>query len=107
MAQPTNPTDAELDAFIAFRLGMLGIDLSVLPYDDPSAPVDHVRAYAAMRSTLRSQIQLLEFPLDPQETIATYYASPQLAWTDPGSDPDCPPRKHTAKSKHKHKHRHC
>src|SRR5690606_10552557 len=63
MAQPTNPTDAELDAFIAFRLGMLGIDLSVLPYDDPSAPVDHVRAYAAMRSTLRSQIQLLEFPL--------------------------------------------
>lgn len=93
MAVPTNPTDAELDAFIQFRLGMLGIDLSVLPVDDPSAPVDQVRALASMRSTLRSQIQLLEYPLDPQTTIATYYASPQLAWTDPAADPDCPLRK--------------
>lgn len=93
MAEPTTPTDAELDAFIAFRLGMLGVDLSVLPVDDPAAPVDQVRAYATMRSTLRSQIQLLEYPLDPQYTIATYYASPQLAWTDPDADPDCPPRK--------------
>lgn len=94
MADPTSPTDAELDAFIAFRLGMLGIDLSVLPYDDPTAPVDQLGAYESMRSTLRSQLQLLEYPLDPQYTIATYYASPQLAWTDPDSDPDCPPRKH-------------
>lgn len=89
MADPTNPTDAELDAYIQFRLGMLGIDLSVLPVDDPSAPADQVRAFSTMRSTLRNQIQLLEFPLDPQYTIATYYASPQLAWTDPESDPYC------------------
>lgn len=106
MAQPTTPTDAELDAFIAFRLGMLGIDLSVLPFDDPSAPADQVRAYAAMRSTLRSQIELLEFPLDPQETIATYYASPQLAWTEPESDPRCPPRKPKHKHTHNHNHKH-
>jgi hypothetical protein len=89
LADPTTPTDAELDAFIQFRLGMLGIDLSVLPVNDPSAPADQVRAFSSMRSTLRNQIQLLEFPLDPPYTIATYYASPQLAWTDPESDPHC------------------
>lgn len=93
MADPTTPTDAELDAFIAFRLGMLGIDLSVLPFDDPDAPVDQLSCYETMRSTLRNNIVLMEFPLDPQYTIATYYASPQSAWTDPDSDPDCPRRK--------------
>jgi hypothetical protein len=54
VADPAIPTDAELDAFIAFRLGMLGIDLSVLPVDDPNAPVDQASCYETMRNTLRT-----------------------------------------------------
>ena len=89
MAEPTNPTDAELDAFIRFRLGMLGIDLSVLPVSDSSAPADQARALASMRTLLRQNLQVLEYPLDPQADIATYYASPQLAWTDPDPNEIC------------------
>jgi hypothetical protein len=81
MAVPSNPTDAELDAYILFRFAMLGIDISVLPFQDPNAQVDQVSVLQACRQTLRQSLQLLEYELDPQAHVATYYASPQWAWT--------------------------
>jgi hypothetical protein len=86
MAVPTNPTDAELDAYILFRFGMLGIDISVLPYDDDNAQVDQVSVLSGCRQTLRQSLAVLEYELYVQKHIATYYASPQWAWTQPGED---------------------
>jgi hypothetical protein len=83
MAEPTVPTDAELDQYILFRFAMLGIDISVLPYDDPAAQVTQLDVLEGCRDVIRGALTVLEFPLDPQYTIATYYASPQSAWTDP------------------------
>ena len=83
MAEPTVPTDAELDQYILFRFGMLGIDISVLPYDDPAAAVTQLDVLESCRDVIRNALTVLEYPLDPQYTIATYYASPQSAWTDP------------------------
>ena len=86
MAEPTTPTDEELNEFILFRLGMLGVDISVLPFDDDDALVTQQDVLASCRSTIRNARTVLEFPLDAQYTIATYYASPQSAWTDPDRD---------------------
>ncbi|HEV7734104.1 MAG TPA: hypothetical protein VGR62_18175 [Candidatus Binatia bacterium] len=86
MATPTNPTDAELDAYILLRFGMLGIDISVLPFNDPSAQVDQMSVLSGCRSTLRQSLQLLEYELDVQTHIAAYYASPQSAWTTPDEE---------------------
>lgn len=86
MAVPTNPTDAELDAYILFRFGMLGIDISVLPYEDDDAQVDQVSVLSSCRSTLRNALQLLQYELDVQAHVATYYASPQWAWTQLDED---------------------
>lgn len=52
--QDAEPTDEELDAFILTRLEMLGVDLSVLPEDDPDAPADRRRILASARSFLRT-----------------------------------------------------
>jgi hypothetical protein len=83
MAVPTTPTDAELDAYILFTFGMLGIDISVLPPDDPDAPADQAGVLEACRDRIRDNLEVLEFALDPQYHLATYYASPQAAWTKP------------------------
>lgn len=81
MAEPTTPTDTELDDYILFTLGMLGIDISVLPALDPAALVDQSDVLSACRNRIRQNLQVLEFELDPQYHLATYYASPQAAWT--------------------------
>jgi hypothetical protein len=86
MADPTTPTDDELNAFILFRFAMLGIDISVLPFDDPDAQVDQVTVLEGCRDTIRQALTLLEYDLDAQSHIATYYAAPQSAWTTP--DPE-------------------
>ncbi len=83
MAEPTNPTDAELDEYILFTFGMLGIDISVLPALDPAALVDQSDVLSACRARLRQNLQVLEYELDPQYHLATYYASPQAAWIKP------------------------
>ena len=83
MAVPTTPTDAELDAYILFTFGMLGIDISVLPLDDSSAPADQAGVLEACRERIRDNLEVLEFELDPQYHLATYYASPQAEWTKP------------------------
>ena len=83
MAVPTTPTDAELDAYILFTFGMLGIDISVLPLDDSSAPADQAGVLEACRDRIRDNLEVLEFELDPQYHLATYSASPQAEWTKP------------------------
>jgi len=85
MAVPTNPTDAELDDYIFFVFGMLGIDISVLPASDPTALVDQAAVLSACRARLRQNLQVLEYELDPQYHLASYYASPQAAWIAPRS----------------------
>jgi hypothetical protein len=45
VAEPATPTDAELDDYIRFTLGMLGIDIAVLPALDPAALVDQSRPH--------------------------------------------------------------
>jgi hypothetical protein len=47
-------TDEELDAFIHTRLRAVGVDLSVLPEDDPDAPADRRGILAGARRFLRS-----------------------------------------------------
>lgn len=45
--------DEELDTYILARLEMLGVDLSVLPEDDPEAPADRRRILRSARRFLR------------------------------------------------------
>jgi hypothetical protein len=52
-APRVEPTDAELDAYILTRLSLAGVDLSVLPSDDPSAPADRRRILQSARAFLR------------------------------------------------------
>lgn len=83
MAVPSNPTDAELDDYILFTLAMHGIDISVLPVSDDDALVDQAAVLEACRDRLRQNLEVLEFELDPQYHLASYYASPQMQWTTP------------------------
>lgn len=85
MATPTNPTDAELDAFIKLYLGVVGIDISVLPAADDSALVDQADVLSACRTRIRQNFQVLDLELDVQYNLATYYTSPQSIWTDPNT----------------------
>ena len=84
MATPTNPTDAELDAYILTYLGMLGVDISVLPVSDENALVDQDAVLSACRNRIRQNLAVLEFELDVQYHLASYYATPQYFWaTEP------------------------
>jgi hypothetical protein len=47
-------TDEELDAYILTRLKAAGVDLSVLPEDDPDAPADRRGILASARRFLRN-----------------------------------------------------
>jgi hypothetical protein len=60
-------TDEELDRFVETRLRIIGVDLSVLPEDDPDAPADRVRVLRSARGFLRQTVPALSaFDLDPQ-----------------------------------------
>lgn len=66
--------DEDLDRMILTRLTLLGVDLSVLPEDDPEAPADQRRILASARRFLRSTPQALaDFPMDPQEVAPVMY----------------------------------
>ena len=79
------PTDAELDALAKTYLALLGIDISVLPVDDPTAVVDQARCLSNARSTLRSEVGITEFAgLDPQADVAVLYPAPFAEWTETG-----------------------
>lgn len=67
-------TDAELDAAILARLELLGVDLSVLPADDPDAPADRRRILASARRFLRSTPgAIADFAMDPQDVPPVMY----------------------------------
>lgn len=68
------PTDAELDAYILTRMKTIGIDLSVLPEDDASAPADLRRILASARRMLRTTIPAISaFEIDPQDVPPVMY----------------------------------
>jgi hypothetical protein len=73
-AAPDEPTDEELDRYVDVRLRLAGIDLSVLPEDDPSAPADRTRILRSARSFLRGTVTALAArELDPQEFPPVVY----------------------------------
>jgi hypothetical protein len=81
-------TDAELDAWVLTRLRLIGIDLSVLPDDDPAAPADRRRILASARRMLRTTVPAIsDFPLDPQDVPPVMYPAAFAALPDDGVDP--------------------
>lgn len=73
--EPTaDPSDEALDRYIRTRLALIGVDLSVLPEDDPSAPADQVRVLRSARNVLRNTVPALSnHVLDPQEFPPSMY----------------------------------
>lgn len=72
--RPQELTDAELDAYILTRLRSLGVDLSVLPEDDPDAPADRRRILMGARRFLRSTPPaIMAFEADVQEVAPAMY----------------------------------
>jgi hypothetical protein len=75
------PTDSELDAYVLTRLELLGVDLLVLPEDDPEAPADRRRILAAARRFLRTTPQAIAaFELDAAGPPPAMYPTEQIAW---------------------------
>lgn len=74
-----SPTDEELDVFIRTRLKLIGVDLDVLPEDDPEAPADRVRIFRSLRRFLRGTVPALStYELDPQIWPPGLYPSRML-----------------------------
>ena len=81
MAVPA-PTDAELDTVAKTYWALLGIDISVLPVNDPAAIVDQARCLSSARSTLRAEATIMDYAgLDPQADIAVLYPTSFSEWT--------------------------
>jgi len=71
-------SDEELDAFILTRLKSLGVDLSVLPEDDPEAPADRRRILMGARGFLRSTPPaIMAFEPDVQAVAPSMYPASQ------------------------------
>ncbi len=83
---PPSPTDDELDAYILTRYALLGIDISVLPEDDPDAPMDRERLLENGRSILRQDAEAADFVIDPQFHLPVPFPAPFVAWTDQDGD---------------------
>jgi hypothetical protein len=67
-------TDDELDTYIQARLKMAGVDLSVLPEDDSSAPADRKGILESARRFLRSTpAAILAFEPDVQRVPPVLY----------------------------------
>jgi hypothetical protein len=72
--RPQELTDAELDAHILARLELLGVDLSVLPDDDPEAPADRARILDSARRFLRGTPPAIAgFEMDVQDVPPLMY----------------------------------
>ena len=78
---PPAPTDDELDTYIRTRYALLGIDISVLPEDDPDAPMDQTRLLANGRSIIRQDVVAADFEIDPQFHLPVPHPAPFTAWT--------------------------
>jgi hypothetical protein len=79
-------TDERLDAMILTRLEEAGVDLSVLPEDDPEAPADRKRILASARRFLRTTPAAIRaLSMDAQEVPPIMYPAPDFARTDDGA----------------------
>ena len=79
---PPPPTDAELDTYIRTRYALLGIDISVLPVDDPKAVMDQKRLLANGRDILRQEVVAANFAIDPQFHLPMQFVAQFAAWTE-------------------------
>ncbi len=78
-----SPTDAELDVHIRARLAVLGVDLSVLPVDDPDAPADQQRVLASVRRLLRESVPAIAgWQVDLQAVPPVLHPAQFTAWRD-------------------------
>jgi len=67
-------TDEELDAYVLTRLKQAGVDLSVLPENDPDAPADQRSILEGARRFLRSTPPaILGFEPDVQGVAPAMY----------------------------------
>lgn len=67
-------SDAEVDAYILTRLRSIGVDLEVLPEEDPAAPADLRRVLLSARRFLRSTPEvILAWEPDPQAVVPALY----------------------------------
>jgi hypothetical protein len=81
-------SDEELDAYILARLRAAGVDLGVLPEEDPEAPADRSRVLSGARRFLRSTPPaILALELDPQVVAPAMYPA-SLAADLPGEGRD-------------------
>jgi len=81
MATPA-PTDDELNTWIIARLNLIGIDLTVLPVSDTSAPADQTRILSSVRSLLRGSVPTISgFVADVQENPPVLYPAEFSEWT--------------------------
>lgn len=79
---PASPTDDELDRYIRTRYALMGIDISVLPVADRTAPMDQERLLSNGRSILRAEVVAADFEIDPQHHLSQPYPAPFTAWAD-------------------------
>ncbi|RJK96391.1 hypothetical protein [Vallicoccus soli] len=95
MADPTPPTDAELDTLIRARLALVGVDLDQLPAgagDPVTGSPSRESALAYLRSVLRGTSTVIsdwDLPaaspaLDQQVAPPALYPSIYQAWTKGG-----------------------
>jgi len=76
------PTTEEIDALIRIRLRMLGVDISVLPENDPSAVIDQTRVLQQCRSAMTDTAAISRYYLDAEEYPPVLYPAPQTAWSE-------------------------
>lgn len=80
-------TDEELDTHIRARLELLGVDLTVLPDDDPEAPADQRRIMASARRFLRATPPAIAgFEMDVQAVPPIAYPAAWSAHRDEPGD---------------------
>lgn len=80
-------SDERLDAWILARLETAGVDLSVLPVDDPDAPADRKRIMESARRFLRTTPPaILGYSMDPQAIPPAMYPAELAGRTPVGGD---------------------
>ena len=77
----TPPSDAELEAIARSTFALLNIDISVLPANDPAAPMDQARIIASSLSILRREPVLAAYAVNGQADVPALYPTPFYEWT--------------------------
>ena len=86
-APPQELTDEELDAYVLARLKQAGVDIGVLPEDDPDAPADQRSILEGARRFLRSTPPaILGFEPDVQLVAPAMYPAALGATLREGRD---------------------